>query len=90
MPVTPHTVAIGGLLRSPHVKKFMMSWDETLELAWLCLHKAPRRMKKWADKGRQDAHFSVGDMVLLRITGDQFQPPMDTARSLMRKYEGPF
>ena len=68
MPVAPHTVVTGGFLRSPHAKKFMKTWDETLELARLRLHEASRRMKKWADRGRRDAHFSVGDMVFLRIT----------------------
>lgn len=29
-------------------------------------------------------------MVFLRITGDPFQPPKGTARSLTRRYEGPF
>ena len=68
MLVTPHTVVTGGLLKSPHAKKFMKAWDETLELAWLRLHEAARRMKKWANQGRRDVHFSVGDMVFLRIT----------------------
>ena len=33
MPVALHTIVIGGFLRSPHAKKFMKAWDETLELA---------------------------------------------------------
>lgn len=70
MPVTPHIVVTGGLLRSHHAKKFMKAWDETLELARLRLYEATRGMKKCADKGRQDAHFSVGDMVFIRITGE--------------------
>lgn len=90
MLVAPHTVVTGGFLRNPRVNKFMKAWDETLELALLRLHNAARRMKKWADKDRQDAYFSVGDMVFLRITIDQFQPPKGTARSLTRRYEGPF
>ena len=72
MPVAMHTVVTGGFLRSPHARKFMKAWDETLELARLRLHEAARRMKKWANRERQDAHFSVGDMVFLRITGEQF------------------
>ena len=35
-------------------------------------------------------HFSVGDMVFLRITGEQFQPAKGTTSKLTRKYEGPF
>jgi len=89
-PVAPHIVLARGFLRSPHAKKFMKAWDETLELALLRLHEATRRMEKWADKDRQDAHFSVGDMAFLEITGDQFQPPKGTTRSLTRRYEGPF
>ena len=68
----------------------MKAWNETLELARLCLHEAVRRMKKWADRGRQDVHFSVGDMVFLRITGEQFQPAKGTTSKLTWKYEGPF
>jgi len=90
MPVAPHTVVTGGFLRSPHAKKFMKAWEETLELARLRLHDAARRMKKYADRGRREAHFSVGDMVFLRITGEQFQPAKGTASKLTRKYEGPF
>ena len=72
MPVALHIVVTGGFLRSPHAKKFMKAWEETLELAWLCLHDAARRMKKYADRGRWEADFGVGDMVFLRITGEQF------------------
>jgi len=68
MLVAPHTVVMGGFLRSPHAKKFMKAWEETLELARLHLHNAARRMKKYADRERWEAHFSTGDMVLLRIT----------------------
>jgi len=50
MSVAPHIVVIGRFLRSPHEKKFMKAWEETLELAWLCLHDATRRMKKYADR----------------------------------------
>ena len=49
MPIAPHTVVTGGFLRSPHAKKFMKAWEETLELARLRLHEAARRMKKWVD-----------------------------------------
>lgn len=72
MSVAPHAVVTGGFLRSPHAKKFMKAWDETLELAQLCLHEAARRMKILVDRGRWDAHFSVGDMVFLRITDNRF------------------
>ena len=90
MPVTPHTVVTGGFLRSPHAKRFMKAWEETLELARLCLHDATRRMKKYDDRGRREAHFSLGDMVFLRITGEKFQPTKGTTSKLTRKYEGPF
>ena len=61
-----------------------------LGVSMVLLHEAARRMKKWVDKDRWDAHFSVRDIVFLRITGDQFQPPKGIARSLTRKYEGLF
>jgi len=82
MLVAPHTIVMGGFLRSPHAKKFMKAWEETLELAQLRLHEAARRMKKWVDRGRQDVHFSVGDMVFLRITREKFQPAKGTANKL--------
>ena len=88
--VAPHTVATGGFLTSPHPKKFMKAWEETLELARLRLHDAAKRMKKFADRGRREAQFSAGDMVFLRITREQFQPPKGTTGKLTRKYEGPF
>ncbi len=50
MSVAPHTVETTGRMRSPHAKKFMKAWEETLELAWLCLHDATRMMKKYADR----------------------------------------
>jgi len=90
MPVALHTVETTGFLRSPHAKRFMKAWEETLELARLRLHDATRRMKKYADRGRWDVHFSVGDMVFLRITWEEFQPAKGTAAKLTRKYEGPF
>lgn len=90
MPVAPHTIVTGGFLRSPHARKFMKAWEETLELARLRLHDAARRMKNYADRGRREAHFSVRDMVFHRITGEQFQPAKGTTSKLTRKYEGPF
>ena len=72
MSVAPHTVETTGRMRSPHAKKFMKAWEETLELAQLRLHDAARRMKKYADRGRRDVHFSVGDMVFLRKLGSSF------------------
>jgi len=90
MPVAPHTVVTGGFLRSPHARKFMKAWEETLELARLRLHDVAKRMKKYVDRGRWEAQFSVGDMVFLRITGEQFQPAKGTTGKLTWKYEGPF
>jgi len=90
MPVALHTVVTVGFLRSPHARKFMKAWEETLELAQLRLHDAARRMKKYADRGRREAQFSVGDMVFLRITREQFQLAKGTTGKLTRKYEGPF
>eukprot|EP00253_Pinus_taeda_P026665 PITA_26665 len=90
MSVAPHTVVTGGFLRSPLAKRFMKAWEETLELARLRLHEAARRMKKYADRRRREAHFDVGDMVFLRITREQFEPAKGTTNKLTRKYEGPF
>ena len=68
----------------------MKAWEETLELARLRLHDATKRMKKYADRRRREAQFNVGDMVFLRITGEQFQPAKGTTGKLTRKYEGLF
>jgi len=72
------------------VKRFLTTWEEYLELTWVHLHDVAGRMKKCADKDKWDTHFDVRDMVFLRITEDQFHPLKGTARSLTRKYEGPF
>ena len=68
----------------------MKAWEETLELARLRLHDAARIMNKYVDRGRRDVQYSVGDMVFLRITGEQFQPAKGTVSKLTWKYEGPF
>jgi len=90
VPVTPHTVETAGRVRSTNARKFLKAWEETIEFARLRLHEAARRMKKFADRGRREAQFSEGDMVFLRITGEQWQPAKGTTAKLQRKYEGPF
>ena len=71
MPIALHRVLPREFGKNPHAKRLLTTSKEALELAWMHLYDATRRMKKWADKDRRDAHFNVGDMVYLRITRDQ-------------------
>ena len=57
-------------------------------MARLCLNKAAKRMKKWADKKRRHMEYQVGDLVLIKLsTLDRHK---ELHKSLIRKYEGPF
>ena len=54
------------------------------------LHKAAKRMKKWADKHRRPAGFQVGDQVLVKLYPGRIGIFRGRHRGLLRKYEGPF
>ena len=38
-----------------------------MNLAKVCLHKAIKRSKKWADRKRRDAQFQERDLVLVKL-----------------------
>ena len=67
-PLTPSTVATGYKGSSPSAFKFAKEWQEQADLARTCLHKASKRMKKWADKKRRHVEFQAGDLVLAKLT----------------------
>ena len=46
-------------------------------------------MKKWADQGRRPLEFKVGDMVMVKITAEQFRSLRSQDGRLVRRYEGP-
>ncbi|KAG8369571.1 hypothetical protein BUALT_Bualt14G0027200 [Buddleja alternifolia] len=54
--------------KSPAAYRFARAKQELLDEAKDSLSKAQRRMKKYADLGRQDVEFSVGKNVLLKLT----------------------
>jgi hypothetical protein len=69
---------------------FVKSWQDRLEIAHTHLTNAIDRMKQWEDHSRHDAEFQVGELVLLKLSRDQFPPPKGMAPSLVQRYEGPF
>jgi hypothetical protein len=54
------------------------------------LTNAANRMKQWEDHSRRDVEFQVGELVLLKLSRDQFPPPKGMAPSLVGMYEEPF
>lgn len=56
------------------------------------LHKAARRMKKYADRGRRPLEFKVGDDVMLKLTPQIWKQisRKRAHRGLIPRYDGPF
>ncbi|XP_031488877.1 uncharacterized protein LOC116256622 [Nymphaea colorata] len=54
------------------------------------LHKAAKKMKKFADRNRRPMEFRVGDQVLVKLYPDHMGIFRGRHRSLIRKYERPF
>ncbi|KAK8694418.1 hypothetical protein V6N13_071971 [Hibiscus sabdariffa] len=59
--------------KSPAAFKIAKSWHEQNDLARAALHKAAKRMKKWADKKRRPLEFKEGDLVMLKLLPQQFK-----------------
>ena len=57
-----------------------------MEIARAYLEKASKRMKKWADKGRRDLEFKVGDLVLVKLMPEQFRSLKSKDNRFVRKY----
>ena len=87
-PLLPHTVDNyrGG---NPRAFRFTKDWKTNVDVARAYLEKASRRMKKWADQGRRPLEFKVGDMVMVKITAEQFRSLRSQDGRLVRRYEGP-
>ena len=84
-PTTPLSLASRYEGKSPAAFKFAKSWHEHAELARASLHKAAKRMKKWADKKRRHVKFNEGDLVLVKLLPQQFKSLRKVHRGLMRK-----
>ena len=69
---------------------FGKNWHEQIELAKALLHKAAKRMKKWADQGRRAVEFQVGEKVLVKLYPERKAIFRGHHRGLIRKYDGPF
>lgn len=92
-PTTPHEVALqksGG--DCPAAYRFARAKQELLDEAKDSLAKAQRRMKKYADKGRRDVEFQVGERVLLKLTPQIWKKisAKTVHRGLVPRYDGPF
>ncbi|CAA0808162.1 Unknown protein [Striga hermonthica] len=92
-PQLPHDVAVqrtGG--KCPAAYRYARAQHELLVEARDSLAKAQRRMKKYADRGRRDVQFAVGDLVLLKVSPKVWKQISAKAvhRGLISKYEGPF
>ncbi|MFV0960787.1 hypothetical protein QML37_31180, partial [Klebsiella pneumoniae] len=59
-------------------------------LAKAFLHKAAKKMKKWAYNKRRPAEFRVGDQALVKLYPDRTGIVKGKHRAVIRKYEGPF
>ncbi|KAI3450463.1 hypothetical protein Pfo_007128 [Paulownia fortunei] len=66
------------------------SWEEQADLAYSCLEKARRRMKKWADERRRPQEFNIGNQVLVKLLPQQFKALREMHKGLVRRYERPF
>lgn len=88
-PLLPHTVQETYRGKHPKAFNFTKEWKNNAEIARAYLEKAAERMKKWADHGRKQREFQVGDMVLVKLNPEQFRYMRNRDKRLARRYEGP-
>ncbi|KAJ7947141.1 Retrotransposon protein, putative, Ty3-gypsy subclass [Quillaja saponaria] len=88
-PLLPHTLDGPYTGKSPKAHHFTKDWKQNIDIARAYLEKASKRMKKWADKGRRQLEFQVGDLVLVKLTKEQLKGLRGQDHKLIRKYEGP-
>ena len=74
---------------NPKAHHFTKDWRKNVEIARAYLEKASKRMKKWADKGRRDLEFKIGDLVLVKLMPEQFRSLKSRDNRFVRKYWGP-
>ncbi|KAJ7968029.1 Retrotransposon protein, putative, Ty3-gypsy subclass [Quillaja saponaria] len=72
-----------------HITSLKTGSRKNIDIARAYLEKASKRMKKWADKGRRQLEFQVGDLVLVKLTKEQLKGLRRQDHKLIRKYEGP-
>ncbi|XP_050387307.1 uncharacterized protein LOC126803565 [Argentina anserina] len=89
-PTTPISLVTRYEWNSSTTFKFAKSWHEQIELARAALHKAAKRMKKWANKKRRHVEFKEGDLVLVKLLPQQFKAFRKVHKGLIRRYEGSF
>ena len=88
--MTPQELINGYKGSSPPAYKFVKAWEEELDIAKSYLHKAAKRMKKWADEKRQPREFIVGDEVMVKLPQRMFKSTRKVHKGLTRRYEGPY
>ncbi|KAJ7963973.1 Retrotransposon protein, putative, Ty3-gypsy subclass [Quillaja saponaria] len=88
-PLLPHTLDGPYTGKSPKAHHFTKDWKQNIDIARVYLKKASKRMKKWADKGRRQLEFQVGDLVLVKLTKEQLNGLRGQDHKLIPKYEGP-
>ena len=72
----------------PAAATYTQEMQQTLEQARDCLTRAQQKQKAYADKGRRDASYQVGDKLLLNTKNIRFRSP--GAPKLMPRWVGPF
>ncbi|KAJ7961417.1 Retrotransposon protein, putative, Ty3-gypsy subclass [Quillaja saponaria] len=88
-PLLPHTLDGPYTGKSPKAHHFTKDWKQNIDIARAYLEKASKRMKKWADKGRRQLEFQVGDLVLVKLTKEKLKGLRGQDHKLILKYEGP-
>ena len=73
--------------RVPAAAQYTQDIQQAVERAKDCLDRAQQRQKAYADKGRRDASYQVGDKLLLNTKNVRFKSP--GARKLMPRWVGP-
>ncbi|KAJ7957580.1 Transposon Ty3 gag-pol polyprotein [Quillaja saponaria] len=72
--------------KSPKAHHFTKDWKQNIDIARAYLEKASKRMKKWADKGRRQLEFQVGDLVLVKLTKEQLKGLMGAGSQAYSPY----
>jgi transposase InsO family protein len=87
-PLTPVTVQMRRGVKNPSALKLTEHMQELQARAKKCLIAAQQRQKRYADDGRRDVTFAVGDKVLLSTKNLKLK--FAGTRKLLPKWVGPF
>ncbi|KAJ9525532.1 hypothetical protein QJQ45_003106 [Haematococcus lacustris] len=77
-------------VKVPRAHDFVLNIRRAVEQARLCLEKAQKRQKVYADGKRRHATFAPGDMVLLSTQNMRGHSAQPGVRKLKPRYVGPF